>query len=69
MTAKHATRDAILTYIRLVPFPRPRAAIIKHMARRYGTRPATTRQQLHKLCRAEMLEQVDKDFYQIKAGE
>lgn len=65
MTAKFATRDAVLAYIRADSEPRPRAAIMRYMFRRFGTSHAATRQQLHRLCKAGMIEVSERDWYRV----
>lgn len=64
MTAKYATRNAILVHIRADTEPRVRQKIVKYMWKKYGTSPAATRQQLQRLCKEGVLEQVEPGRYQ-----
>jgi hypothetical protein len=66
VTAKYATRDVLLNYLRLAGEPRNLTAIIKYM-RRHKISPGATRTQLWRLCQAGELERVAPDQYQIKA--
>jgi hypothetical protein len=67
VTAKYATKDVLLDYLRSAGEPRKLIAIIKYM-RRHKVSPGATRTQLWRLCQAGELERVAPDQYQVKAG-
>jgi hypothetical protein len=67
VTAKYATKDVLLNYLRSAGEPRNLTAIIRFM-RRHKVSPGATRTQLWRLCQAGELERVAPDQYQVKAA-
>jgi hypothetical protein len=67
VTAKYATRDVLLNYLRSAGEPRNLTAIIRYMAR-HKISAGATRTQLWRLCQANELERVAPDQYQVKAA-
>ncbi len=65
MTARHATRNALLTYLRTVGEPRPVQRVIRYMRQMHRVEEGATRTQLWRLCQAGLAERVDLGWYQI----
>ena len=65
MTARHATRDALLTYIRADSEPRPVIQIRKYMLRMHGISHGATRTALWRLCQTGEIVRTEIGFYQI----
>jgi hypothetical protein len=68
VTAKYATKDVLLNYLRSAGEPRNLTAIIKYMRRYHRISAGATRTQLWRLCQAGELERVAPDQYQVKAA-
>jgi hypothetical protein len=60
---KHATRAALLTFIRGDTEPRHIRRIERYMQMFHGTKPSATREQLRRLVKAGVLERLDGQWY------
>ena len=65
MTARYATRDLVLTYLRVANEPRPVIAIAKYMTAMHRVSRAATRSVLWRLCRDGKIERVGVGYYQV----
>jgi hypothetical protein len=63
---KHATRDALLTFIRSDTEPRYIRRIERYMQMFHGVQPSATREQLRRLVKAGVLERLDGKRYTVK---
>lgn len=63
MTARYATRNVLLAYLRTGGVPRTGASIVKYMAKRYGTSPAATRTQLCRMVKAGLITRIGRHWY------
>jgi len=66
VTARHATRKAIMTYLRIDTEPAHRTKIIRYMQDTFGVRPPTTRQALTRMIRDGLVDQVDGAWYKVR---
>ena len=67
MTARYATRDVLLGYLRTAGEPRVLTAIIKHM-RCHKVSPGATRTQLWRLERTGVVDRLEGKQFQIRPG-
>jgi hypothetical protein len=65
VTSRSATKDALLTYIRADPEPRPLVQIKRYLWQMHHVTHAATRQALSVLCKAGVLERVEGHCYRI----
>lgn len=65
MAPKHATRDALLTFIRTDSEPRHMVRITRYMRMMHGVKPGATREALHRLVKAGKIERLEDGRYQI----
>lgn len=67
-TPRYSTRNLMLTYLRVLPGPRPTARIIQYMVQMHHVNAGATRAQLYRLVRAGKIERVGEHWYQLAAG-
>jgi len=65
---KHATRDALLTFIRMDSEPRHMVRIIRYMRMMHGVKPGATREALHRLAKLGWIERLADGRYRMKTG-
>lgn len=68
-TRKHATRDALLAYIRADPEGRPLIKIYQFMRFHSGVKQGAAREALRRLCKAGVVERCEGRFYKVKGVE
>jgi hypothetical protein len=66
VTARYATRNAVLTYLRVANEPRPMVLIRRYMFVMHRASPGATRTQVWRLCRDGIIERVGLGLYQYK---
>ena len=65
MTARHATKTLILTYLRVANEPRPVQRVIRYMRTMHRVEEGATRTQLWRLCQAGEVERVGVGEYRV----
>jgi predicted transcriptional regulator of viral defense system len=68
VTAKYATRNKVLTYLREIGEPRPVTRIIRYMRKMHRISAGATRTQLWRLHKAGLVERVGVGEYRIAPG-